>query len=47
MKIKAAGHDKLVGLESELKDLIDTLFKFYDLGDLHRRLNSQPMYPIT
>lgn len=47
MTIRAAGYDKLIGLESELKELTDTSFKFYDLGDLHRRLNSQPIHPIT
>ena len=47
MTIRAAGYEKLIDLESELKDYTDTSFKFYDLGDLHRRLNSQPIHPIT
>lgn len=40
MEIRAIGYDKLIGLESELEEVIDTSFKFYDLGDLHRRFNS-------
>jgi hypothetical protein len=47
MAIRPAGYDKLIGLESELKELTDTSFKFHDLGDLHRRLNSQPIHSIT
>ena len=47
MTIKGASYDKLIGLESELKELTYISFKFYDLGDLHRRLNSQPSHPIT
>ena len=47
MAIKATDYDKRIGLESELKDLTDTSFKFYDLGDLHKRLSSQPIHPIT
>ena len=47
MEIRAAGYDKLIGLESELKEITDTSFKFYNLGDLHRRFNSQPIHPIT
>ena len=46
MAIRVAGYDPLVGLENELKNLSDT-FKFFDLGDLHRRLNTQPIHPIT
>lgn len=47
MTIKVASYERLMGLESELKELTDTFFKFYNLGDLHRRLNSQPIQPIT
>lgn len=47
MEIRVVGYDKLIGLESDLKELTDTSFKFYDLGDLHKRLNSQPIHPIT
>lgn len=47
MAIRAVGYDQLIGLESELKDLTDTSFKLYDLGDLHRRLNFHPIHPIT
>ena len=47
MEIRATSYDKIIGLESELKELIDTSFKFYNLGDLHRRLNSQSIHPIT
>ena len=47
MEIKASSYEKIIGLESELKELSNTSFKFYNLGDLHRRLNSQPIHPIT
>ena len=47
MFIRALGYDQLIGLESELKNLTDTSFKFYELGDLHQSLNSQPIHPIT
>ena len=47
MEIKVEGNDKLIGLESDLKELTYTSFEFYDLGDLHRRLNSQPIHLIT
>ena len=47
MEIKAAGYDKLIGLESELKELTDTSFKLYNLGHLHKRLNSQPIHSST
>ena len=44
MGIRETSYDKLIGLESELKHLTNTSFEFYDLGDLHKRLNS---YPFT
>ena len=47
MTIRATSYNNLISLESELKELKNTSFKFYDLGDLHRRLNSQPIHPIT
>ena len=47
MEIKVVGYDRLIGLESDLKHFSDTSFKFYDLGDLHRRLNTHPIHPIT
>lgn len=47
MEIRVVGYDRLIGLESELNIFLDTLFKFYDLGDLYRRLNSYPIHPIT
>ena len=47
MEIKVIGYDHLIGLESVLKNHSNTSFKFYDLGDLHRRLNTQSIHPIT
>ena len=47
MTIKDIGYDKLIGLENELKQFIDTSFKFYDLRDLHIILNSQSIHQIT
>lgn len=47
MAIRVSSYDKLIGMDNALKELIDTYFKFYDLGDLHRILNSQPIHPIT
>ena len=47
MTIRVAGYENLIGIESELKDLIDTCFKLYNLGNLHGRLSSQPILPIT
>ncbi len=47
MAIRDVGYDRLISLESELKDYTDTSFKFYNLGDLNRRLNSQSIHPIT
>ena len=38
---------RAASLESEFRSFLDTLIKFYDLGDLHRRLNSQPIHLIT
>ena len=47
MVIRAIGYNKLIGLESGLKYLTNTSFQFYNLGDLHRRLNTQPIHLIT
>ena len=47
MTMRAASYAKLIILESELKYLTNTSFKFNDLHDLHRRLNFQPVHPIT
>lgn len=33
MTIRVIDYDNIIGLESELKYLTDTSFKFYDLGD--------------
>lgn len=46
MEIRASGYDRLVGIESQLKYFDNTSFKLYDLGDLHRRLSTQPIHLI-
>lgn len=47
MEIKTIGSDHLARLESELKNFSNTSFKFFDLGVLHTRLNTEPIHPIT
>ena len=44
---RVVGFDHLIGLESELKKFSDTSFKFYDLSNLHKILNTEPLHPIT
>lgn len=46
MVVKASCKKRLIGFESELKDVSDTSLRFFDCGDLHRRLNSVPIHPI-
>lgn len=47
MVTKFVGYDNLNAIDCELKSLSDTQLRFYDLGDLHRRLNSEPLHPIA
>lgn len=47
MAVKASSYERLIGLENELKEVSDTSLRFFDLGDLHRRLNSILIHPIT
>lgn len=47
METRVAGYECLIGLEIELKHYSGTSFKLYDLGDLHKRINSQPIHLIT
>lgn len=47
MGSNTVGYDHLVGLESELNNLSYTSFKFFNLCDMHKRLNTQPIHPIT
>ena len=44
---RIGGVDKLPGLGSGLKTYSNTLFKFYNLKDLHKRLNAHHIHPIT
>lgn len=47
MTMKFAGYANLNGIDSEWKGLTDTRLKFYDLGDLHRRLRSKPIHLVA
>ena len=46
MVVKASSNDILIVLKSELKEVSNTSLRFFDLKDLHRRLNSHPIHPI-
>ncbi len=40
MAVKASGYDRLIALESELKEVSDTSLRLFYLKDLHRRFNT-------
>lgn len=47
MAIRTDMQDRLPGLEFKLKDYTDTSFHYYEIHDLHKRLISQPIHPIS